>query len=189
MKLQGFLIICLVGIAFAGMVGPVSGANTAALTGTLGSNIGITVNTASVALAGFTAGSTATGADTITIFANSPRGATISVADSGAAPHTIPGYMSNATGAVYQAPNTELATPLVVAGTASTVQGGTTITGSTTSGPIGTTASPTSLYSANGPLSTITLPVSFTQVVTLTDPTLITGNQYRMDLTFTIASN
>jgi len=175
-----------VGIVFAVMVGPVSGANTAALTGTLGSNIGITVNTANVALAGFTAGSTATGADTITIFANSPRGATVSVADTGAAPHTILGYMSNATGAAYQTPNTELASPLVIAGTPSTTQGGTTVTGSTTSGPI---ASPTPFYSSNGPLSSITLPVSFTQVVSLIDPTLPTGNQYRIDLTFTIASN
>ena len=185
-KNYGILIIGLV-IALALMIAPVAAGNTAAVTGTLGSSIGITVNTATVAMGGFTAGSTATGSTTITVFANSPGGATIAVADNGVSPHTVMGYMSNATGAVYQSPNRELTDPMVIAGTPSITQASTTITGSTTSGAIGGVGSPALLYSANGPLSSITIPVTFSQVVTTSDTTLISGNQYRMDMVFTIS--
>jgi autotransporter-associated beta strand protein len=112
----------------------------------------------------------------ITTTANVPF--TITIADSSGR-STYQGYMGSYTGSAYDSGGPDLGSPLQLAGTTT----GTT-TALTITPPILSSAQ--TLYSGSAPVTSQNLPTLFTQPVIYTDPHLLSGSSYRIDLSFII---
>src|SRR5208283_4499476 len=176
----GILLVTVLAL----MTAPVSAGGTstggAAVTGNPSSYASLTLNESSILLAPMTPGLSATNASLgITVTANE-GGWTIAVSDNtGRA--VGKGYMGNYTAGSYVASplNTDLASPIQLAGTTNS-----TTTGQSASTPI---SGGSQIYSGSGAVNNQLLaPNTFTQPVAYTDPILPAANTYRIDLTFTL---
>lgn len=184
MELRGILIICFLGIGLALMAVPVSAGTPIAILGTIPPAVSITVTTPAAGT--LTAGATTYYASTITATSNVPY--TISVSDLTGRAAPLLGNMSAVTLAaptIYLGSGV-LTTPISVAGTTQTVP---VITAYTAGGAgHGINATAQEVYSSSASIASYPLPLTITQPVTLTDTVLPANQEYRIDLTFTIAS-
>ncbi|MFZ0005349.1 MAG: hypothetical protein WCC86_04505 [Methanoregula sp.] len=183
MKSKILVIGILLATVFALITGPVSAGGTssggAAVMGNPTSYAALTLNESAINMTPMTPGSSATNS-TLGIIVTANEGSwTISVSDNTGRP-SKQGYMGNWTAGNYVlSPLTDLASPIGLAGTANSTTSTNSITPPITSGA--------TLYSGSAAVTNQLLsPNTFTQPVAYTDPILPTGNNYRIDLTFTL---
>ena len=188
MKGKAIILVCLLGIAMAMTIAPVSAASASmGILGSIPQAVSITVTTPAAGT--LNPGSTTTYLPTIT--ATSNEGFTISVSDNtGRAALTL-GNMSNvliATPTAYLTPATMLSTPISVAGT---TQVSPPVTAAPTAGGAGNAinATPQLVYTGTSAITSDLLPLTISQPVLVTDTVLPTNQEYRIDLTFTITNS
>ena len=142
-------------------------------------SLAISLNQSSIYLP-LAAGSTATNSSLgITVTSNTPF--TVKVADN-TARGSHAGSMGSYTSGVYDAAGPTLASPLTLIGTTSGTTAGSMVTGPTAAG--------STLYTGGVAVTNQLLaPNTFSQPVVISDPHLLTGSTYKIDLLFTITAN